>query len=120
MSKILHAEDYPVWFERIKPMFEGTDFEYVAVKSGDEALEILDESFEAVIADFNMPGRTSGIDVVLRALELGIEKVVMFTADPSGAEYELKKRTPKLMVPVYSKRNNLALTEWIKELTQTS
>lgn len=120
MKKILHAEDYPVWFERISPMFDKTDYEYVTVKSGDEALEILDESFDAVISDYNMPGSTSGVDVVLKALDLGIDKIVIFTADASGAEYELKKRSPELKVPVYSKGNTLALESWIKKLMDKS
>jgi CheY-like chemotaxis protein len=109
--RILHADDYPVWFERIGPSFEGHD--YVTVESGGEALTILGAEFDVVITDYNMPGNTSGVDVALKALELGIENVCIFTSDPSSAERELGERGS---VPIFTKGNNLAIVAWVESL----
>lgn len=109
--KILHADDYPVWFERIGSFFEACD--YVTVESGDEAIAMLSPDFDVVITDYNMPGNTSGVDVALKALELGIKNICIFTSDPSSAERELAERGA---VPIFTKGNNLAISVWIENL----
>lgn len=109
--KILHADDYPVWFERIGPSFVG--HEYVTVESGDEAMTLIGSGFDVVITDYNMPGNNSGVDVALRALELGVSHVCIFTSDPSSAERELSERGS---VPIFTKGNNLAIAAWIESL----
>lgn len=80
--KVLLADDE----ERVAKTYElrlGTEYETEIALGGDEALELIDDSFDVVLLDRRMPDR-SGDDVLEEIRRRGIDcRVVMVTAvDP--------------------------------------
>lgn len=87
-KKILVVDDDIVCVSLLAILLRQHGFEVVEALSGEEAKEVLNASFDAVVTDMHMgPERMNGNDVAELAQKMGIKVILLF--------FSLKSITPK-------------------------
>jgi len=119
--KVLHLDDNPAWLEFLKPLFVAKRWSFKTCLQAKEAIEFLrsdKKGFDLLVADYNLPGSLSGVDVVLEAKKLGVDRVIMFSSEPDEAKKNMLKKKPDLAAEVlfFKKGNNFAIFAYLDSL----
>jgi putative two-component system response regulator len=88
-SRILIADDDDLVREAVVRILEIFGYEVVAVDRGKKALQILDDRFDLVILDINMPG-IDGFDTMTAINERQLEIPVLFLTGAGSMEYAIR------------------------------
>lgn len=110
--KVLIADDEELARRRLRRLLEeGSGVEIVGeAKTGEEALQLLDElDVDLAILDVRMPFAT-GLDVATVAAELGVEVIFVTAHDAHAVDAFAKGATDYLLKPVEAERLALALS----------
>jgi len=77
-----------------------------------------ERGFDLLVADYNLPGNLSGVDVVIQAKKLGVDRVIMFSSEPEEAKKELASKNPELAAETlfFKKGNNFAVFAYLDSL----
>lgn len=89
VAKILIADDDVIVRKTISQILEMFDYRVCLAGSGKEALEIVDDSFDVIILDINMPG-LDGFATLDELNKLGFEIPVLFLTGAGSMDYAVK------------------------------
>lgn len=87
--KILVTDDDKIVRETITRILEVFDYTVVAASSGDEALSIINETFDVIILDINMPGM-DGFATMEKIVALNYDIPVLFLTGAGSMDYAVK------------------------------
>jgi len=88
-SKILIADDDILVREAVVKILEMFGHEVVAVESGEAALDVVNDEFDVIILDINMPG-LDGFETFSKIKERNLEIPVLFFTGAGSMEYAVR------------------------------
>ncbi len=88
-SKVLLADDDPMVRNTVSKIIEMFGHEVHTVKNGDEVLQAINESFDVIILDINMPGR-DGFSTIAELNKKNMEIPVLFFTGAGSMDYAVK------------------------------
>ena len=88
-SKILVADDDPLVRDAVVQILELFGHKVVAVEDGKTALDTVNEDFDSIILDINMPG-LDGFETIQALNERNIDIPVLFLTGAGSMEYAVK------------------------------
>ena len=88
-SKILIADDDPLVREAVEKILEFFGYKVISVANGQEVISVIDETFETIILDINMP-IMDGFATLKALNKLNIDIPVLFLTGVGSMDYAIK------------------------------
>jgi len=86
-KRVLVVDDDSLFRKFLLRGLERLGWNVVEAENGEEGLEKLREGgFDAVISDLNMPGKISGLELLIQARNQNVPRLILITADSLSPE----------------------------------